>query len=142
MPIMDARLKLIWSCPKRSLDYALVTQEQIQEYSDRIAAEFKPERIILFGSYAYGTPTANSDVDLLVVMPFEGHPARKALHILNTIDPPFAIDLLVHSPEELRQRLAWNDFFLREIVEQGRELYAATHYGVGRQSRGGCLEEL
>jgi len=46
-----------------------VTQEQIQEYSDRIAAEFKPERIILFGSYAYGAPTRDSDVDLLVVMP-------------------------------------------------------------------------
>jgi predicted nucleotidyltransferase len=103
-----------------------ITQEQIQEYSDRIAAEFKPERIILFGSYAYGTPTADSDVDLLVVMPFEGHPARKALDILNRIDPPFAMDLLVHSPEELRQRLAWNDYFLREIVEQGRELYAAA----------------
>jgi len=104
-----------------------ITLEQIQKYSDRIAAEFKPERIILFGSYAYGTPTADSDVDILVVMPFEGHPARKALDILNQIDPPFTIDLPVRSPEELRQRLAWNDFFLREIVEQGRELYAATH---------------
>jgi predicted nucleotidyltransferase len=104
-----------------------ITLEQIQDYSDRIAAAFKPERIILFGSYAYGTPTADSDVDLLVVMAFEGHPARKALDILNRINPPFAIDLLVRSPEELRQRLAWNDFFLREIVEQGRELYAATH---------------
>jgi len=103
-----------------------ITQEQIQKYSDRIAAAFKPERIILFGSYAYGTPTPNSDVDLLVVMPFEGHPTRKALDILNQIDPPFAIDLLVYSPEQLRQRLAWSDFFLREIVEQGRELYAAA----------------
>ena len=103
-----------------------VTIEQIQEYSDRIAAEFKPERIILFGSYAYGAPTADSDVDLLVVMPFEGHPTRKALDILKRIDAPFAIDLLVRSPEQMRQRLAWNDFFLREIVEQGRELYAAA----------------
>jgi len=104
-----------------------ISQEQIQEYSDRIVAEFKPERIILFGSYAYGTPTPDSDVDLLLVMPFDGHPTRKALDILNQINPPFAIDLLVRSPEQMRQRLAWNDFFLREIVERGRVLYAATH---------------
>jgi predicted nucleotidyltransferase len=104
-----------------------VTLEQIQAYSDRIAAAFKPERIILFGSHAYGAPRAESDVDLLVVMPFEGHPTRKALDILNRLDPPFAIDLLVRTPEQMRQRLAWNDFFLREIVERGHELYAASH---------------
>ncbi len=104
-----------------------ISQEQIQEYSDRIAAEFKPERIILFGSYAYGAPTADSDVDLLVVMPFEGHPTRKALDILSRIDAPFAVDLLVRTPEQLRQRVAWNDFFLREILDRGRELYAAAH---------------
>ncbi len=104
-----------------------ISQEQIQEYSDRIAAEFKPERIILFGSYAYGAPTADSDVDLLVVMPFEDHPTRKALDILSRIDAPFAVDLLVRTPEQLRQRVAWNDFFLREILDRGRELYAAAH---------------
>ena len=110
-----------------TIDKPPITQEQIQEYSDRIAAEFKPERIILFGSYAYGTPTADSDVDLLVVMPFEGDSVYKALDILKRIDPPFSIDLLVRTPEQVRQRLAWNDFFLREIVERGRELYAAAH---------------
>jgi len=104
-----------------------ITQEQIQEYSNRIAAAFEPERIILFGSYAYGAPTPDSDVDLLVIMPFEGHPTRKALDILNRLDPPFAVDLLVRTPEQMRQRLAWNDFFLHEIVERGRELYAAAH---------------
>src|SRR6266516_2631032 len=102
-----------------TIDKLPITQEQIQEYSDRIAAEFKPERIILFGSYAYGTPTADSDVDLLVVMPFAGKAPRKSLEILNKINPKFAVEILVRTPEQVQQRLAWNDFFLQEILAKG-----------------------
>jgi predicted nucleotidyltransferase len=112
-----------------------VTQEQIQEYSDRIAAEFKPERIILFGPYAYGAPTADSDVDLLVVMPFEGDSARKATEIRHVVHAGFPVDLLVRTPAQVEQRLEWNDWFMREIVEQGKVVYAAAHHRVGRESR-------
>jgi predicted nucleotidyltransferase len=113
-----------------------VTLEQIQEYSDRIAAAFKPERIILFGSYAYGTPTAESDVDLLVVMPFEGDSARKATEIRQVVRAGFPVDLLVRTPAQVEQRIEWNDWFMREIVEKGKVVYAANHYGVDRKSRG------
>ena len=109
-----------------------ITQEQIQEYSDRIAAEFKPERIILFGSYAYGTPTADSDVDLLVVMPFEGDSVYKAVEIRGVVHADFPVDLLVRTPAQVEQRIAWNDWFMREIVEKGKVVYAATHDGVDR----------
>ena len=111
-----------------------ITLEQIQEYSDRIAAEFKPERIILFGSYAYGSPTADSDVDLLVVMSFEGNSIRKAVEIRNKVDANFPVDLLVRTPAQVKQQIEWNDWFMCEIVEKGKVVYAA-YPGVSPESR-------
>src|SRR5206468_5909406 len=111
-----------------------ITLEQIQQYSDRIAAEFKPERIILFGSYAYGAPTADSDVDLLVVMPCKNDSSRKAFEIRRAIPADFPVDLLVRSPEQIKQRLELNDWFMREIIEESRTIYAAADAGVDRQS--------
>ena len=105
----------------------MVAMDSIQALVERIVQAYHPERIVLFGSYAYGTPTVNSDVDLLVVLPFEGKGSRKALEILNTLEPEFSVDLLVRTPEQVRQRLAWNDFFLREVIEKGKILYEATH---------------
>jgi uncharacterized protein len=100
---------------------------QIRDLSERIAREFRPERIILFGSYAYGTPASTSDVDLLVILPFEGKAVHKAVEILNATEPTFPVDLLVRTPSEVEQRLALNDFFMREIMEKGRVLHAAAH---------------
>ena len=109
----------------------MVTFEQIKTVSDRIANTFHPQQIILFGSYAYGTPTPDSDVDLLVVMSFTDHEAQQALLIRRQIPMPFPIDIMVRSPEQLRERLTLNDWFLREITEKGRVLYAASDTRVG-----------
>ena len=87
---------------------------------------FRPRRIILFGSYADGRATAQSDVDLLVVMPHRGHPIHKAVEILDQLDPKFAIDLLVRSPAEVRRRLTQQDWFMRAVVEKGKVLYEAA----------------
>src|SRR2546426_12141180 len=84
----------------------MVDMHSIGEMTARIVQEFQPERIILFGSYAHGTPTADSDVDLLVILPFEGKAPRKSLEILNKINPQFAVDLLVRTPQQVQQRLA------------------------------------
>jgi predicted nucleotidyltransferase len=65
--------------------------------SDEIARRFQPERIILFGSYAYGTPTEDSDVDLLVVMPFQGQPITKAIEVRQAIHAGFPMGLLVYT---------------------------------------------
>ena len=105
----------------------MVEVSQVRELGERIARQFQPERIILFGSYAYGTPDENSDVDLLVVMEHAERGAGQAIKILNAVAPPFAVDLLVRTPEEIERRLAWNDFFLREVVEKGTVLYDASH---------------
>ena len=105
----------------------MVDMNSIRALIERIVQKYHPERIILFGSYAYGTPTVDSDVDLLVVLPFEGKGSRKAVEILNRVQPEFPVDLLIRTPEQIRQRLAWNDFFLREVIEKGKILYEAAH---------------
>src|SRR5450432_1805973 len=105
----------------------MVAMDQITSLCKRIALEFRPERIILFGSFAYGTPTDDSDVDLLVVLPFTGKPVRKAIEIRSRIAAKVPLDLLVRTPEQLADRIAKNDWFMREIVEKGRTLYEADH---------------
>lgn len=104
-----------------------IDSQAIQELVERIAREFAPERIILFGSYAYGNPTPHSDVDLLVVMPYEGNSLMKAVQILRRVAPPFAVDLIVRAPDELRQRLEWHDFFLMDVTGKGKVMYESAN---------------
>lgn len=100
----------------------------IQQYAESIAREFQPEKIILFGSHAYGQPTEESDVDLMVVMPFRGSPLEQAFRIRDRLEHPgFPMDLLVRSPREIRRRQAMGDFFIREILDRGTLLYAGGH---------------
>lgn len=110
----------------------MVTMEEIQALADRIAREFNPERIILFGSHAYGTPTTDSDVDLLVVLPHTGKTWEAATAIRARIQPTFPLDLLVRSPIQLCERLGMGDTFLTEIVERGKIVYEANYERVGR----------
>jgi len=105
----------------------MVEMKRIKDLASQIAREFSPERIILFGSHAYGQPSDDSDVDLLVVLRFEGKPVRKAIEIRNRVSPKIPLDLIVRTPERLAERVANNDWFMREIVEKGRTLYEANH---------------
>jgi predicted nucleotidyltransferase len=100
-----------------------IPDEVIRELARRIAEEFAPLRILLFGSYAYGHPRPESDVDLLVVMDTSLRETQQALAIRQHLKPLFGVDILVYTPERLEQRLAWGDSFLREIVERGITLY-------------------
>ena len=104
----------------------MVTREAIQATCDDIVREFTPLQVILFGSYAYGTPTEDSDVDLLVVMDIPKSEFRnKALEIQQRIPHRFGLDLLVRSPQEIAYRVSYNDWFLREITEKGDFLYGS-----------------
>ena len=105
-------------------------RSSIQALCDRIVQEFHPSKVILFGSHAGGNATPDSDVDLLVVLPFEGSPARKALEMDMRVDHPFPIDLLVRTPDFVDHRLSLNDAFYREIIERGQVLYDAARAGV------------
>ncbi len=99
----------------------------IRNLCRRIAEEFKPEKIILFGSHAYGKPTPQSDVDLLVVMPYEGSCFQQASKISQYLDLLIPMDLLVHTPEYIQYRLEIGDRFIREILEKGKVMYEAPH---------------
>ena len=99
----------------------------IDELTSQIVREFNPERVILFGSHAYGEPTKDSDVDILVVLPFKGKPVRKAIEIRNRISAKIPLDLIVRTPQQIAERVAQNDWFIREIVERGRVLYEVNH---------------
>ena len=104
----------------------MIGRRDIRRVCAQIAREFRPQRIILFGSYAYGQPTPDSDVDLLVIMPLKGRATEQAVEISRRLEHRFPIDLLVRSPEEVLQRLAWNDFFLREATEKGVVMYESA----------------
>ena len=93
-----------------------------------MAQKFRPERIILFGSYAHGTPTEDSDVDLLVIMPrTRDRGERMSVRIRHAVPRTFPLDLLVRTPADVAKRLRWGDCFLREVVEKGQVLYEASH---------------
>ena len=107
----------------------MVTRQDIQTTCDDIVREFSPLQVVLFGSYAYGTPTEYSDVDLLVVMPVAKSETRQQeIEIRERLARPFRLHVLVHSPEELARRLAYNDWFLHEITEKGEVLYETPNF--------------
>ena len=103
------------------------TAEQVQQFCEQLAREFHPERIIVFGSHAYGQPDSFSDVDVLVVMPFEGSPLQQAARIIARLNPPMAVDLIVRTPAEVAERLKMRDGFMRDIWERGEVVYEAEH---------------
>ena len=109
------------------LERKRIPQEAINALVQQIVEKFNPERIILFGSYAWGHPRPESDVDLLVVMETSIREAEQATLICQQLDYLFGLDLLVISPKRLAQRLAWSDSFLKAIVERGKILYESHH---------------
>ena len=91
---------------------------------DRIVRALQPEKIILFGSYAHGFPTANSDIDLLVILDTELPPRERYLTVSRLLRPrPFPVDLLVKTPSEIQIAFDRGDVLIREIIIKGAVLY-------------------
>jgi uncharacterized protein len=105
----------------------MIDEKSIQDLRDRITEECQPDRIILFGSYAYGTPNADSDLDILVIVGHGDSGPKKAAEILRRINPRIPVDLVVRTEDEIKGRLQADDFFLAEILNHGRVLYEAPH---------------
>jgi predicted nucleotidyltransferase len=105
----------------------MVAMKEIERFGQQIGDRFGAEQVILFGSYAKGIATKDSDVDLLVVMPFEGRGVDESVRIRMTLRPSFPVDLLVRTPQRVQQRIQAGDTFLRTILQDGKVLYEAGH---------------
>ena len=108
----------------------------IRRFARRIAESFQPDKIILFGSYAYGKPHEESDVDLLVIMRTR-NAIDQAIRIKTAFKRLFSLDLIVRTPWQIERGLKDDNWFLREIIENGKVLYEARDRQMGSQSRTG-----
>jgi uncharacterized protein len=102
----------------------MVSMKDIRAVGRRIAREFRPQQVILFGSHARGAAGRDSDIDLLVITPFEDTSFRQSLRILNQLDLRLPIDLIVYRPEDVRRRYVEGDPLVREALDRGKVLYA------------------
>ena len=106
------------------IGFSPVTDDALRQVTERITEAVHPEKVILFGSFAYGKPTPDSDVDLLVIMNSSQPKADREMAISDLFRPrPFPLDILVLTPTELRQRLSRVDPFIHDAIEKGRVLY-------------------
>jgi len=111
--------------PGRRYDSPNIPMAAIRRFARQIAEKFDPDKIILFGSYAYGQPHEWSDVDILVVMPARNQ-IDQALRIILTIEAPFSLDLIVRTPKRLKRDWEDGDWFLREVLAKGKVLHEKT----------------
>ena len=118
---MDARLAVPTVDVRKSIPLNI-----IYALAQQIAEKFHPQRIVLFGSYAYGRPQPESDVDLLVIMETPLKESVQARQIRQALNVLFGLDVIVYTPRNLAQRVAWGDSFLQEILAQGVVLYEST----------------
>jgi len=100
-----------------------IPQTVIRRLARQIAKQFKPQKIILFGSYARGKPRPESDVDLLVVMDTKLREVEQSIKICQQLDYMFGLDLIVYTPKHLKDRVRMGDWFLRDVLKEGKVLY-------------------
>lgn len=107
-------------------------QAHIQKLCKQIVDRFRPQKVILFGSYAWGTPNFDSDIDLLVVMPYDGNELQQMANVRGKLDSSMPLDVLVKTPEQIDRDLETDNFFTREIIENGVTLYESGDLGVDK----------
>ena len=123
----------VFSKDKQGTAIPAAILEGIRRVTRQVVEQFHPQKVILFGSYAYGQPTEDSDVDLLVVMPTEENPLHTAARISAAVDHPFPLDLLVIRPSDLVVALQEQNIFETEVVKKGVILYEAEDQGVDQR---------
>jgi uncharacterized protein len=96
---------------------------EIKSLCQQIVDNFQPEKVVLFGSYAYGTPNEDSDIDLLVIMPYNGNELDQMVTVRRRLKSTFPVDVLVKTSAQLKERIEMEDFFIKEIIEKGTILY-------------------
>lgn len=103
----------------------MISREHIQDITMKIINSVHPEKIILFGSYAWGKPTKDSDLDLLIIMRSNERPIKRAASIRKACrDGYVPMDLIVRTPDEIQKRLDIGDPFIKKILSEGKMVYA------------------
>lgn len=92
---------------------------QLQTIAKKIKDKFNPQKIILFGSHAYGMPKKWSDVDILVVMETDKPVKEQAFLIRRELRTPIPVDILVRTPQQIKERIELGDFFIKRLMEKG-----------------------
>lgn len=96
----------------------------LKEIIAKIINHLDPEKIILFGSYAYGEPKENSDLDLFIIMKSNEKTANRRIKVSRLFwDREMPMDFIVKTPSEIKERLAIGDPFIKKIIEKGKLLY-------------------
>lgn len=103
-----------------------VPQKAIDQVVEQIVEKFKPQKIILFGSYGRGNPRPESDVDLLVVMKTSDKKINQSLEIRRHLDVMFGLDLVVYTSKRVKERVDMGDWFLRDVLKEGKVLYESS----------------
>ena len=96
---------------------------EINEKVQTIVKKYRPDKIVLFGSHAKGNPSPHSDVDLLVIIATERPTWDLAVEISSSVKHSFPMDIIVRTPQEVATRLKQGDFFIKNIMENGKVLY-------------------
>lgn len=101
-------------------------KNKITKIKEKIIKKIKPQKIILFGSYAWGKPTANSDVDLFIIKESNKRRIDRAREVRKIIfGSGVPVDILVYTPKEVEKRIDLEDPFIESILERGKLLYSA-----------------
>lgn len=101
-------------------------EKKIQEVTAKIVEEYQPEKVILFGSWAWGKPGPDSDVDLFIVKNSPERRIDRARQVRSIIwGSGLPIDILVYTPQEVKRRLEFEDFFIEDVITKGRVLYSS-----------------
>ncbi len=98
----------------------------IQDVLEKIVIGYAPQKVILFGSYAYGEPDEDSDIDLLIIKDTNEPPIKRWMAVKRLVrdrSRRASVSPLVYTAQELEERLAIKDFFIQEILEKGKALY-------------------
>ena len=106
-----------------SIMEVMIKETEIHNVAQKVIQNYKPERIYLFGSFAWGKPTADSDVDLFIVKETQERKFDRQLKVRRIINGSLPVDILVYNNKELQERLALGDFFVKTILEKGKLLY-------------------
>lgn len=101
----------------------MTNQKEIEKVAEQIVRNYKPEKVILFGSFAWGKPKSHSDIDLLIIKKTKKRKVERIKEILMKTKSNFPLEPLVYTPKELQARLDLRDFFFQNIVKRGRILY-------------------